>query len=60
MIFKKRLKPFTAVALSAVVVSSLAAGCSAVKDVQGAACCTAFKVGTTMKGTDFSVDASIQ
>jgi hypothetical protein len=60
MIFKKRLKPLTAVALSAVVISSLAAGCSAVKDAQNGLCCTAFVVGTDMTNADFGVDASIK
>jgi hypothetical protein len=60
MILNKRLKSFTAVALSALVVSSLAAGCSAVKDAQSAACCDGFKVGKTMTTADFDVDASIQ
>jgi len=61
MILKNRLKPFTAVALFGVVVSSMAAGCSAVKDAQGAVCCDGFKVGTTMTATSFpTVDASIQ
>ena len=60
MILKNRLKPFTAVALSAVVISSLAAGCSAVKDMQGAACCSEFAVGQDMSSVDFGVDASVK
>jgi len=60
MIFKKRLKPFAAVALTAVVISSLAAGCSAVKGVQDAACCKEFVVGQDMTSVDFGVDASVK
>ncbi|MEO7037754.1 MAG: hypothetical protein ABI335_28350 [Polyangiaceae bacterium] len=60
MILKNRLKSFTALAVTALAVSSLGAGCSAVKDAQGALCCSDFKIGTDMTNTKFDVDASIQ
>ena len=60
MNLKNRLKPFTALAFTALTISSLGAGCSAVKDAQEAACCKGFEVGTDMTAVDFGVDASIK
>jgi hypothetical protein len=60
MILKNRLKPFTAFALTAVAISSLSAGCSAVKDAQNAACCSEFVVGQDLVNADFGVDASVK
>lgn len=60
MNLKSRLKPFTALAFTALTLSSLGAGCSAVKDAQEAACCKGFEVGTDMTAVDFGVDASIK
>lgn len=60
MILKSRLKPFTALAFTALTLSSLGAGCSAVKDAQDAACCKGFEVGADMTDVDFGVDASIK
>jgi len=60
MIFKNRLKPVALFAFSALAVSALSAGCSAVKDAQDAACCKQFQVGQDMSNVDFGVDASIK
>ena len=60
MILKNRLKSFTALAVTALAVSSLSAGCSAVKDAQSAACCSEFEVGKDMTQVDFGVDASVK
>jgi len=60
MNLKSRLKPFSAVAFSALAVSTLIAGCSDVKNAQEAACCTAFEVGADMTNVDFGVDADIK
>ena len=60
MNLKIRLKPFTALALTALSISTLGAGCSAVKDAQSAACCKEFAVGTDMTKVDFGADASIK
>jgi len=60
MNLKSRLKPFTALAFTALTVSSLGAGCSDLKDVQDAACCKGFEAGKVMTAADFDVDASIE
>jgi hypothetical protein len=60
MNLKNRLKPFSAVALTALAISTLGAGCSAVKDAQDAACCSEFKAGEDMSTVNFGVDTSIK
>jgi len=60
MNLKSRLKPFSALAFTSLVIASLGAGCSDVKNLQDAACCDAFKVGTDMTDVDFGVNASIK
>ncbi|HEY4105731.1 MAG TPA: hypothetical protein VGM44_17650 [Polyangiaceae bacterium] len=60
MILKNRLKPLTALAFTALAVSTLGAGCSAVKDAQSAACCTEFQVGVDMTNVDFGVNANVK
>src|SRR6478609_520185 len=60
MNLKNRLKPLTAVAFSALVLSTLVAGCSDLKDAQDAACCKEFEAGADMTNVDFGVDASIK
>jgi hypothetical protein len=60
MISKSRLKPLGLFAFSALAISTLSAGCSAVKDAQSAACCTEFEVGVDMTNTDFGVNANIK
>src|SRR6478752_2630671 len=60
MNLKNRLKPFTAVAFSALSVSTLIAGCSDLKEAQDAACCKEFEAGADMTNVDFGVDASIK
>ena len=60
MNLKNRLKPFTAVALTALTISTLVAGCSDLKDAQDAACCKEFEAGADMSTVDFGVDASIK
>jgi len=60
MNLKSRLKPFTAVAFTALAVSTLVAGCSDLKDAQDAACCNEFEAGADMTNVDFGVDASIK
>lgn len=60
MNLKNRFKPLTAVALSALTLSTLVAGCSDLKDAQDAACCKEFEAGKDMTGVDFGVDASIK
>jgi len=60
MNLKSRLKPVTAVAFAALVVSTLVAGCSDLKDAQDAACCKEFEAGADMSAVDFGVDASIK
>jgi len=60
MNLKSRLKPFAAVAFSALAISTLIAGCSDIKDAQDAACCKEFEAGADMSGVDFGVDASIK
>jgi hypothetical protein len=60
MNLKSRLKPLGLVAFSALAISTLSAGCSAVKDAQSAACCTEFEVGVDMTNTNFGVNASIK
>jgi len=60
MNLKSRLKPFTAVALTALAISALTSGCSDAKALQDAACCSDFKVGTDMSAVNWDVDASIQ
>src|SRR6188768_2341977 len=57
MNLKNRLKPFTAVAFTALTISTLVAGCSDLKD---AACCKEFEAGADMSNVDFGVDASIK
>jgi hypothetical protein len=59
MISKKRLKSVTALALFGAAIAVSNTGCSDVQNLQGAACCTAFKVGTDMTSANFGVDASI-
>ena len=56
----KSLKPLTAIALTALVISSMSTGCSDAKALKDAACCEGFKIGTDMSGVDFDVDASIK
>ncbi len=53
MNLKSRLKPFTAVALTALAVASLTAGCSDAKKLQDAACCNDFKIGTDMSAVNW-------
>src|SRR6478736_1629226 len=60
MNLKNRLKPFTAVAFSALALSTVIAGCSDLKDAQDAACCKEFEAGADMTNVDFGVDASIK
>jgi len=60
MNLKSRLKPVTVVAFAALVVSTLVAGCSDLKDAQDAACCKEFEAGADMTNVDFGVDASIK
>lgn len=60
MNLKNRLKPFTAVAFTALAISTLVAGCSDLKDAQDAACCKEFQAGADMTDVDFGVDASIK
>src|SRR4051812_45799860 len=60
MNLKSRLKPFAAVAFSALAISTFIAGCSDIKDAQDAACCKEFEAGADMSGVDFGVDASIK
>jgi len=60
MILKNRLKPLGLIAFSALAISSLSAGCSAVKDAQDAACCKDFEVGVDMTNVDFGVKANIK
>jgi hypothetical protein len=60
MNLKNRLKPFTAVAFTALAVSTLVAGCSDLKNAQDAACCNEFEAGADMTNVDFGVDASIK
>ena len=57
-----RLKPFSALAFTSLVIASLGAGCSDVKNLQDAACCDGFKVGTVMTAADFNatINASAQ
>ena len=55
----KSLKPLTALALTALAISSMGTGCSDAKALQDAACCKEFAVGTDMSAVDFGVDASI-
>src|SRR6188768_853696 len=57
MNLKNRLKPFTAVAFTALTISTLVAGCSDLKD---APCCKEFQAGADMTNVDFGVDASIK
>lgn len=60
MNLKNRLKPFAAVAFSALALSTVIAGCSDIKDAQDAACCKEFEAGADMSQVDFGVDASIK
>jgi len=62
MNLKSRLKPFSALAFTSLVIASLGAGCSDVKNLQDAACCDGFKVGTVMTAADFNatINASAQ
>ena len=60
MNLKNRLKPFTAVAFTALALSTVVAGCSDIQDVQDAACCDEFEVGVDMTNVDFGVNASIK
>ncbi|HET7541929.1 MAG TPA: hypothetical protein VFK05_18775 [Polyangiaceae bacterium] len=60
MNLKNRLKPFTAVAFTALAISTLVAGCSDIQGVQDAACCKEFEAGADMSTVDFGVDASIK
>ena len=60
MNLKNRLKPLGLLAFSALAISSVTAGCSAVKDAQDAACCKEFVVGQDMTGADFGADVSIK
>jgi len=60
MNLRSRLKPFTAIAFTALAVTTLGAGCSDIKDAQEGLCCTAFQVGVDMTNADFGVDASIK
>jgi hypothetical protein len=60
MNLKSRLKPFAAVAFTALAVSTLVAGCSDLKEAQDAACCKEFEAGADMTNVDFGVDASIK
>ncbi|MEI9939331.1 MAG: hypothetical protein WDO69_19085 [Pseudomonadota bacterium] len=60
MNLKSRLKPFAAVAFTALALSTLVAGCSDLKDAQDAACCSEFKAGADMTNVDFGVDAEIK
>ncbi len=60
MNLKSRLKPFTAVAFTALTISTVVAGCSDLKDAQDAACCKEFEAGADMTKVDFGVDASIK
>ncbi|MEP7049650.1 MAG: hypothetical protein ABJB12_04825, partial [Pseudomonadota bacterium] len=47
-----------ALAASALVISSLSAGCSAVKDAQSGLCCSDFVVGADMSGADFKMSGA--
>jgi hypothetical protein len=60
MNLKSRLKPFAAVAFTALAVSTVVAGCSDLKEAQDAACCSEFEAGADMTNVDFGVDASIK
>src|SRR6187402_1668066 len=60
MNLKSRLKSFSALAVTALAVSSAVAGCSDAKALQDAACCTGFEVGADMTNVDFGVDAEIK
>jgi hypothetical protein len=60
MNLKSRLKPITAVAITALAISALTSGCSDAKNLQDAACCSDFKIGTDMSAVNWDVDASIQ
>ncbi|HKO52486.1 MAG TPA: hypothetical protein VJV79_32485 [Polyangiaceae bacterium] len=60
MNLKSRLKPFTAVAFTALALSTVVAGCSDLKDAQDAACCKEFEAGADMTNVDFGVDVSIK
>ncbi len=57
---KSRLKPIAAVAFTALAISTLASGCSDAKNLQDAACCKDFEVGTDMSNVNWDVDASIK
>lgn len=63
MNLKSRLKPFTALAVTALAASTLAAGCSSdnpLAAAQDGLCCNSFKLGADLSNVDFGLDGQVK